>query len=241
MFQHLDDPIPLPPASMAQIEADIDRGEGLRRRRRVLAVVIPAGVAVVTAVAVAFPTWSGPAHDKTVRPAAPPTESSAAPTLDRSPNTAEPAYSACPDPVGDSVGAPDLTLVALDRPTFPFIHFHWDGTRLPATGTVEALFEMTSADGQRSRRLVVVIVDGTVVSQYVLDPATGKQEFLNPDALTDVTSEDGAAVRAVGLDPDGLGATFPASAFMPLGGGWTWTASIAVDQKVVDVCDHLVP
>jgi hypothetical protein len=237
MFQHLDDPIPLAPASKAQIQADIDRGAGLRRRRRSVVVATPLGAAAVTAAAIAFSAWSsGPTQDENIAPAAPPAQSSPTSALSGPPNTAEPAYSACPDPVGDSTGDPDLMLVALDRPAYPFIHFHWDGSQLPPAGTVEALFDVTSADGQRSRQLVVVIVDGTVDSQYVLNPATGERQLLDPDLVGGATPQQG-----VELSADALGATFPGSAFTPLGGGWVWTASVAVDGTVVDVCDDMVP
>jgi hypothetical protein len=234
MFQHLDDPVPLPPASSDQIRSDMDRGTDLRRRRRAL-VAIPLGAVVLgAAVAAFFLALAGPAT--TTEPAAPPAQSSPVSTVSGVPNTAEPAYSACPDPVGDTVEDPDLALVALDRPAFPFIHYHWGGSSLPSSGTVDALFTATSADGQRSRQLVVVVIGGDVMSQSVLDPATGRRQSLDPGALTD-TSVGGVRQRAVELTADGLGATFPASAFMPLGQGWNWTASIAVDGRVVDVCD----
>jgi hypothetical protein len=238
MFQHLDDPVPLPSASIAQRQADMDRGAGLRRRRRAAVVAVPFGAAVLTAVVVAFSSWSSGLTE--TGPAAPPAQSSSPPTLSGPPNTAEPVYSACPDPVGDSAGEPDLRLVALDGAAYPLIHYHWDGSHLPRTGNVEALFLATSADGRQSRQLGVVIVDGTVKSQFVLNPATGEQQTLDPGADID-TSGGGGPQQGVDLSVNSLNAVFPGSAFMALGAEWTWTASITVDGAVVDVCDQMVP
>ncbi len=148
----------------------------------------------------------------------------------------EPKFSACVDPVGDSVGAPDLTLVALERPAWPFIHFHWDGSSLPATGAATALFWATSADGSQSRKFVVELENRVIVSEYVLDPATGAREILDYRAFTD-TTVDGKRQRSVMLSADSLGASFPGASTEPLGISWTWTASITIDEAIVDTCD----
>jgi len=230
MFQQLDDPLPLPASSSAERQAVIKRGTALRRRRRALAVALPLGVAAaVTAVAVGSGLAFRPTPSSTFAPAASPM-----PTFDWSaPNTAGPAYTACDDPVGDSAGDPDLMLVSLDRPAYPFIHFHWDGSRLPAVGTVETLFEATSADGQRSRRLVVVLVDEVVEGQFVLDPATGVRQDVDEARLRALQAQHAADESA----ETAVGASFPGSAVMPLGDGWTWTASVTVDGTVVDTAD----
>ncbi len=76
MFQHLDDPVPLPPASVHQRQADVARGRALRRRRRGLVAGVPV---VVGALAVALTVSSGQTRDSTVAPAAP-VPSSPAPT-----------------------------------------------------------------------------------------------------------------------------------------------------------------
>ena len=82
MLQHLDDPVPLAPASAEQRRADMVRGAALRRRRRALAVGIPSGVAVAVALVVGLTALSpGPANDATVVPAAEPAESSATGTV----------------------------------------------------------------------------------------------------------------------------------------------------------------
>lgn len=237
MFQRLDDPMALPPASREQRQATINRGQVLRRRRRARAITIPFGIAAVAASVVGLFAWSSsPAEHSTPQPATSPVHSPTVLVLEVTSQPAEPAYSACGDRVGDSAGAPDLAWVGLDRPAFPFIHYHWDGSRLPRTGSVEALFSATSADGKRSRQLVVEIVDGTVVDQFVRDPRTGNQQTIVHDAFTD-TTVDGVLQQAVELSADGLGASFPGAATSPLGDGWTWTASISVDGAVVDSCD----
>jgi hypothetical protein len=77
MLQHLDDPVPLPPANAAERRATMARGAALRRRRRALAVGIPTGVAVAAALVVALtPLSSGSTSNRTVVPAAAPAESS---------------------------------------------------------------------------------------------------------------------------------------------------------------------
>jgi hypothetical protein len=237
MYQQLDDPVALPPSTREQRQATLIRGAALRRRRRrAMAVAIPFGAAAVAvAVAGLVALSSDPTRSTAPVPAATPSRSAVLPLGVRA-APADAAFGGCSDPVGDSVGDPDLIGVALDRPVFPFIHFHWDGSRLPRTGSVEALFWATSADGQRSRQLIVEIVDGKVVDQFVRDPDTGVEQTVVHDAFTD-TTVDGVRQRAVELSADALGASFPGAAFSPLRDGWTFVASIKVDGAVVDSCD----
>ena len=237
MFQRLDDPVALPPSSREQRQATVDRGEVLRRRRRARAIAIPFGVAAVAASVVAvFALSSSPADHSLPMPGAPPVHSSEVLPLQATSHPAGPAFSVCSDPVGDSTGGPDLTMVSLDRPAFPFIDYQWVGSGFPRTGSVQVLFWATSADGQLSRQLVVDIVDGTVVGQFVRDPRTGDQQSVPFDGVTD-TSVDGVPQRAVILSAAGLGTSFPGAATSPLGEGWTWTASVIVDGALVDSCD----
>jgi len=78
MLQHLDDPVPLPPASVHQRRADVERGAALRRRRRALIAGVPTVAAVLTALAVGLTALpDGPAYDRTVAPAAAPARPSA--------------------------------------------------------------------------------------------------------------------------------------------------------------------
>jgi hypothetical protein len=206
------------------------RAEHRRRiQRRVGGALVSAGVVVV---AVAVAVNLGSEGRSTPAPAS---TSSTSPTATASHRVAEPAVSFCRDAVGDSIGGPDLTLVSLDRPAWPFIDFNWDG-KLPQTGSVEALFTATSADRQSSRQLGVDISDGQVVSQYVRDPQTGDLQELNFNAFTD-TKVNGVRQRAVGLSAHGLGASWRPAATSPLGDGWTWTASILIDQRPIDTCN----
>lgn len=77
MLQHLDDRVPLPPASAEQRRADMARGAALRRRRRALAVGVPSGVAVAAALVFGLTALSpGPTNGRTVAPAVAPAESS---------------------------------------------------------------------------------------------------------------------------------------------------------------------
>ncbi len=69
MLQHLDDPVPLPPAPAQRRRADMDRGAALRRRRRGLLAGVPVAVG---ALAVALTLSSGQTHDRTAAPAAAP-------------------------------------------------------------------------------------------------------------------------------------------------------------------------
>ncbi len=78
MLQHLDDPVPLPPADAAARQATMARGGALRRRRRAVAVAIPSGVAVAAALVVGLTALSpGPTSGPTVVPAVAPAPSSA--------------------------------------------------------------------------------------------------------------------------------------------------------------------
>ena len=84
MLQHLDDPVPLPPASAGQRRAVVERGAALRRRRRALAVGIPSGVSVAVAAALVVGLTApspGPTNGRPVAPAAAPAEPSATGTV----------------------------------------------------------------------------------------------------------------------------------------------------------------
>jgi hypothetical protein len=209
--------------------------EPASRRVRALRTVVPLGAALAIAScnASSEPPLSAPVSSASS------TESPSGSSAEEPPNRAEPAYSACSDPAGDSTGYPDLILVALDRPAYPFIHFHWDRSRLPADASVEALFSATSADGQRSRHFVVVIRNGSTESQYVLDPGTGERvvQRQKRDAGSASTAEAGRNSVDIDFSSEGVSASFPGSTVSPLSGGWTWTASVAVNGTVVDVCD----
>lgn len=233
MYQQLDDPVALPPSTREQRLATLIRGETLRRRRRAWGVAIPLGAAAVAAAVVGLFTLSGdPTHSTTPAPAASPTRSSAVLPLEKTDTPAVTAFGSCSDPVGDSAGDPDLTLVSGDRPAFPYIYYQWTGSSFPRIGSVEAIYWATSADGQRSRQLVVEIIDGKVVDQFVRDPLTGVRQTVLHDALTD-TGEPAVSPPTA----DGLGASFPGAALSPLRDGFTWVAVIKVNGAVVDSCD----
>lgn len=76
MFQHLDDPVPLPPSTPEQRRATLRRGAALRRRRRgVVAVVVAAVVAAVVGISGLAPQLRSDAED-------PPFVASAAPSAE---------------------------------------------------------------------------------------------------------------------------------------------------------------
>lgn len=213
VFQHLDDPLPLPEPSREQRAAVIARGEYLWRRHRAGVVGLPLAAAIVVASALAaLAVVSGPAGSETLPAAAP-----AGPelTLQEPATTGEPARLGCIDPAGDSVGGPDVAHFSLDRPMYPLVHYGLVSGEVPSTGLVELRFEATSADRGRSRHLVQRIADGSVIEQYLLDPSTG--------ARRDVPHTMG-------------GAGFPGGALSGLGDGWTWVASLSLDGRVVDSC-----
>ena len=89
MFQHLDDPMPLPPSTREQRQATIHRGTVLRRRRRARAIAIPLAAAAVAAALVAgFFLSPGLWRDTTVSPAGPvATPTSIQPTVAVGPGT----------------------------------------------------------------------------------------------------------------------------------------------------------
>lgn len=89
MFQHLDDPKPLPASTPEQRQATIRRGRVLRRRRRIRAIAIPiAAVAVVAALVGGFFLSPGVWRDTTVSPAGPvATPTSIPPTVAVGPGT----------------------------------------------------------------------------------------------------------------------------------------------------------
>lgn len=89
MFQHLDDPKPLPASTPEQRQATIHRGRVLRRRRRIRAIAIPiAAVAVVAALVGGFFLSPGVWRDTTVSPAGPvATPTSIPPTVAVGPGT----------------------------------------------------------------------------------------------------------------------------------------------------------
>jgi hypothetical protein len=219
MFQHLDDPLPLPDADLDRRQAVIARGTGLRRRRAAALGVPLTATAVVASAVWSLPLVLGPSQGDVVTPAAPPT-----PTLElQDPSlTGDPRSWSCGD-VGDSAGEPDVRSFALDRPMYPLIHYHWDTGTLSSTEEVELRFEATSADGLRSRQLVARSIDGQVVEQFLRDPRTGARRDVPHDG--DVTVH-----RAIG-------ANFPGGSLAGLGGGWTFVASLSVNGTVVDSCD----
>ena len=89
MFQHRDDPKPLPASTPEQRQATIHRGQVLRRRRRIRAIAIPiAAVAVVAALVGGFFLSPGVWRDTTVSPAGPvATPTSIPPTVAVGPGT----------------------------------------------------------------------------------------------------------------------------------------------------------
>ena len=89
MFQHLDDPEPLPASTPEQRQATIHRGRVLRRRRRIRAIALPiAAVAVVAALVGGFFLSPGVWRDTTVSPAGPvATPTSIPPTVAVGPGT----------------------------------------------------------------------------------------------------------------------------------------------------------
>ena len=77
MLHHLDDPVPLQPATAAERRATAGRGEALRRRRRALAVAVPTAVAVAGALVVGLTALSpGRTSGRTDAPAVAPAASS---------------------------------------------------------------------------------------------------------------------------------------------------------------------
>ena len=223
MFQHLDDPLPLPDLSREQRAAVIARGEHLRRRAGPFALPVAAAAVAASAV-VALAVVLGPAGSEVLPPAAPaPPEL----TLQAPAKTGEPAYGGCADPVGDSAGDLDVANFGLDRPRYPLVHYTLVAGEMPSTGLVEFRFEATSADGGRSRHLVQRVLDGTVTEQYLLDPSSGARR----DVPRSVNPYGDPGDHGVG------GADFPGGALSGLGDGWTWGASLSINGMVVDSCD----
>ena len=222
MFQHLDDPLPLPDYNPQQRQAVLSRGDSLRRRQRVGLLGVPVAAAVVVASAVwVLGVSPGPSGRETLTPAAPPPPPLL--SLEEPSRTTMPVFGACPDPVGDSAGEPDVSLFSFDRPFYPFVHYHWEIGSLPSVGVAELKFEATSADGLRSRQLVARTVDGDVVEQFVRDPQTGARLDVPHNAEVEPKS--------------GLSAGFPGGALAGLGDGWAWVGSLSIDGTVVDSCD----
>ena len=224
MFQHLDDPLPLPDSSREQRAAVIASGQRLRRRRRAGVVGLSIATAAVAASAVgALTVVLGSSGSQGLTPAAPappqlhlqePTQTGAHADLD------------CADRVGDSAGEVDVAYFSVDRPAYPLVHYGLVAGEMPSTGLVDLRFEAMSADGGRSRHLVQRIADGTVTEQYVLDPSTGARRDvpLGENPYGGSGSHSGSA-------------RFPGGALSGLGDGWTWAASLTIDGTVVDSCD----
>jgi hypothetical protein len=135
-----------------------------------------------------------------------------------------PAYSDCDDPVGDSVGQPDVDFFSRDVSVL--FHYGLVAGEMPSSGVVEFRIDARSADRKIWREFVQRIVDGTVVEQYMQDPDTGARLDVEPDA------------HPFGDPGDhGVGGAFFPGAAIGLGEDWAWGASISVNGTVVDSCD----
>jgi hypothetical protein len=227
VLQDLDDPFPLAEAEHEQRQAIFARGERLRRRRHVTLLGVPVVIAAaVVTTAVALTGSPGAAGRHVVTPV-----TQAPPVLELPENgkTATAAYYDCDDADDDNPGGLEVDFFSLDTPSEPLFHFGLVAGNMPTTGLIELRMEATSADGERARELVQQSRDGRVIEQYVRDPNTG--------ARIDVPHEQPAFETDAGTPARG-GAHFPSGSLSGLGDGWTWTASMSVNDVVVDSCDR---